>query len=431
MRYPALFLTFLLLCLALPPLEAKFTEKLTVQVFDQLFRPGEGAEVYAEYQLNSITGTTRTKPKPTNSSGTADLVIANYEEIENSTDYSYTLFVKYGNMVNSTDLIADPDQMPDSRVVTLRVPSCYLFVYVRDQNGQPLNAQVSIGDRMRKTDKAGMASFQVPLGDFTITAESASSVGTATLRNINSDQTVLIEVGIYHLQVRVSDDNGKPLNATVEVDGISKETDDGGLASFENLSTQVPQVIVKHGDAFRRFTPNLRTSSALEAVFDLHKPVIKELHVSVSKTGVGTISLFAEDPGAAATGVDSISVTYEANGVESSVPAYSIGYNSFEAKMPAQLPNTVVKYLVRVSDKEGNTVSEAGTYVVSPDETPPDNTTYPPPPPPPNIPVEAIIIGVLIAAIVIFAALYYFMKMRRSAPPKLPEMPKAPPEQPA
>ena len=437
MRIRAILLSILLLSFALPLLEAKFTEKLTVQVFDQLYRTVEGAEIYAEYQLNSISGTTRSKPKATNASGTVGIVIVNYEEIGDSTKYAYTLYVKYGNVVNSTSLIANANATSSSRVVTLMVPSYYVFVYVRDQNGKPLSAEVSIDERKRITDEVGAAIFQLPQGNFTVRAESASAVGTATISNLKSDQSVSVEIGLYNLQVRVTDDSRKPLNATVEVGDLSVETDAAGMATFENLSFQMPQVIVKHAGSFRRFTPNLRTSPKLDAVFDLHKPLIKELHASVSKTGVGTVSLFAEDPGSMATGIGSVSVTYEANGVEGSVPAYSIGYSSFEAKIASQLPKTVVKYLVRVTDNEGNTASEAGTYVVFPDEPPPVNGT--------NgvnvtngtgwnisfgkIPVEAIIIGVIVGAIVIFAAAYYFMKMRRAVPPQPPVVPPIQPQE--
>lgn len=435
MRIRMILLSILLLSFAMPLLEAKFTEKLTVQVFDQLFRPVEGAEVYAEYQLNSISGTTRSKPKATNTSGTADIVVVNYEEIAASTDYAYTLYVKYGNVINSTGLIADENATSRSRIVTMIVPSYYVFVYVRDQNGNPLSAEVGIDKRKKNTDAAGAAIFQLPPGNFTVRAESASAVGTAVIPNLVSDQSVSVEIGLYSLQVRVTDDGRKPLNATVEVGNLSVETDAAGVAAFENLSSQMPQVIVRHADSFRRFTPNLRTSPNLDAVFDIHKPLIKELHASVSKSGVGTVSLFAEDPGSMATGIESVSVTYEANGVEGSVPAYSIGYSSFEAKIPSQLPKTVVKYLVRVTDKEGNTASEAGTYVVSPDEPPPASgngsagggsggLSFG------KIPVEAIIIGVIVGAIVIFAAAYYFMKMRRASPPQPPIAPPSQPQEP-
>lgn len=433
MRIRTILLSVLLLSFALPPLEAKFTEKLTVQVFDQLYRPVEGAEAYAEYQLNSISGTTRSKPKATNASGAVDIVVVNYEEIASSTDYAYTLYVKYGSVINSNSLIADGNVTSKSRVVTMTVPSYYVFVYVRDQDGRPLGAEVSIDRRKKNTDAAGAAVFQLPQGNFTVRAESASAVGTAIIPNLASDQSVTVEISIYNLQVKVTDDSRKPLNATVEVGDLSEETNADGVAVFENLSVQMPQVIVKYAGSFRRFTPNLRTSPVLDAVFDIHKPLIKEMHASVSKTGVGTLSLFAEDPGSMATGIDSVSVTYEANGVEGSVPAYSIGYSSFEAKIPSQLPKTVVKYLVRVTDKEGNTASEAGTYVVFPDE----------PIVPVNgngsggggsgglpfgkIPVEAIMIGVIVGAIVIFAVAYYFMKMRRAVPPPPPV---APPSQP-
>ena len=39
---------------------AKFTENVVAQVFDQNWRPVEGADVYVDYQLNAVDGYIKT-----------------------------------------------------------------------------------------------------------------------------------------------------------------------------------------------------------------------------------------------------------------------------------------------------------------------------------------------------------------------------------
>jgi hypothetical protein len=432
-RFP-LQLVFLAALLSLP--HALFTELVHVQVFDQSFRPVEGAAVYANYQLNAVTGYVDSKPKFTNSSGYADVLITNYEEIAGDTDYSYTVYVKYGTFSNATGVIADGNATLYTRSVTLIVPSVWLYVYVKDQNGQGIPALVTINDQSKRADATGQAAFQLPPGNYTVAAENNGALSTARVTGLDSDRALPMEIGLYPLKVRVMNDQKQPLSATVDVDNLEQNTDANGTASFTNITSYQPQVVVKYGDTFRRFTPNLKLQSSLDAVFDVTPPVIEELHASVSSSGVGTISLFAEDPGPLASGVDTVSVSYMVGGVENTVPAYTIGYNSFEAKIPAQSPQTLVKYTVRVSDKEGNTVSEEGNYVVPLGEsgpgpsTPGNESQQQPGPVPSNLPVETIFVAILVVAIIGFALVYYFTRMRRAGPPRMGEPPVQPPAEP-
>ena len=112
---------------------------------------------------------------------------------------------------------------------------------------------------------------------------------------------------------------------------------------------------------------------------------------------------------------------------------YTIGYNSFEAKIPAQPVGTLVKYTITVSDKEGNMVVGYGNYVVSfggantsvsaNASSPGTSDSFIP-----SIPNEGIFVGIAVLAVAAFAIIYYLNRKKGSeispppiAPPQIPQ----------
>jgi hypothetical protein len=105
--------------------------------------------------------------------------------------------------------------------------------------------------------------------------------------------------------------------------------------------------------------------------------------------------------------------------VENGIPAYAVGYNAFEAKVPAQKPGIVVAFTVRAIDKDGNVGFGHGTYSIAaiPDGS---NSSVEPPPKPESsggMPLETAVIAIVVVAIAGFGALYYIRKRRSSMPP--------------
>ncbi|MEM2137579.1 MAG: hypothetical protein QW568_00645 [Candidatus Anstonellaceae archaeon] len=358
----AFLLAILIAAAFLPLAEAKYTQRLTVQVYDEQFRPVEGAQVYAEYQLSSMFGTGRTKPKLTNASGFADIVFTNYEEIETSTDYTYTLYVRYGNRNASSTMTADPND-DRVRIVDFQIPAYYLFVTVHNQKGAPLSARVTVGDQVKTTDNVGSAGFRLPPGSHVVRAEYLNGLKTDSVE-LSGDKTLDITIGVYSLKLTITDDDKNPVQASVELDGQEERADRNGKVSFENITNPTPQILIKYGEATKSLPLDLSQQDSATVTFDRQKPNIKEFRAIVSPEGVGTVSLFVEDPGSAASGIESVAISYTVDGAEKSVQAYTVGYNAFEAKIPAQAPGKPVRYSVRVSDKEGNTATQSGTYVI-------------------------------------------------------------------
>ena len=434
----------LLLSMCLPQMaHAGYTEKLTVQVFDQSLRPVQGALVYVQYQLNSVTGNTKTLPRPTNSSGYITIVFTDYEQITASTDYTYTIYVKYGDQLANYGMTAIDGE---SRIVTGSVDSYYLFVRSHDQKGKPVASDVRVSGKAIDTqDKmstpSGDAFFQLPPGNYSLRAEYNGVVKTKGLL-LSADQAADISFGSYSLDITVTDDSNHPLVASVVAGTQSVQTGADGRAHLENITDSHPSVAVKYADRYKAYTPDLSISPDLTAVFDLTKPAITDLHSTLSENGEAAITFFVEDRGSAASGVDTVSVSYDIEGVETPVQAYTIGYGTYEAKVPAQPSGTLVKYSVRITDKDGNAALGSGSYIVPGASAAPSPAPTPTPSPIPSVPATAngiptellALLGVV--ALLIIYAIYYYLKRRKeeiplAKPPSLPSSEKPPVQPPA
>ena len=442
MRILHLFVFAIACTLMFNSVSAKYTEWLRVQVFDQNFRTVEGAQVYAQHQLNAVAGLVKTKPKTTNVTGEVSINFTDYEEIINSTDYAYTLYVKYGNHTGTGGLIAGNNTKAKPRVYSFTIEAYYLAIRATDHNRHPLNGTITVTSRTisnftktADTDSQGNVFVHLPSGDYDVKIETPSftKVEFVSVSKATGDRNVDFVIGLYPMDMLVVDDNRTPLQATVEVLGKTVSTDAEGMAHFENVTETSPAVNVRYGKTLKKIKPQLDRQASVEVVFDIHKPEIKELYATVSKGGVGTITLFAEDDGKSASGIQSVSVIYDVDGVQSMLQTYTIGYNSFETKVPAQLPSSLVKYTVTVTDKDGNSASGTGVYTVPPAEASPDEVYIPTNT---SIPMEGIVVGIVAFAIAVYGVVYYFNKKKeeeeaeaespyKNAPPSIP--PVAPP----
>ncbi|MEM4554372.1 MAG: carboxypeptidase-like regulatory domain-containing protein [Candidatus Anstonellaceae archaeon] len=339
---------------------AGYTQRLLVQVFDQSLRPVSGAEVYVEHQVNSIIGYSKTKPKLTSENGTAEIVFTNWEELESQVKYTYTLYVKYGSELKTANLLVE--NPPKDRTYSMFVTAYFAVVHVRDQNGKPLAARVTIGNRTLMTDIGKDAVFQLPPGKYNVRAEVEGTVRNVDLV-LDKDQSVVIEIPRYRLEVQVLDDFSRPLEAEVEIETQRKNTTEG-IAKFENLTNEKPQLVVRYNQSFKRMMLNLKTDEKVQIVFDRTPPKIVDMHHSIQKSGETLVNVYVQEPGPKASGIASVVLYYEIRNVTSSVSAYTIGYNTFEAKIPPVPKDLAVRYTVKVTDREGNEGSASGVYII-------------------------------------------------------------------
>ena len=354
-----------------------------------------------------------------------EILFINYEELDSQTDYSYTLFVKYGDQLNTHGMIAGNSSGVTNRRASSIVDGYLLSVSVRDQVRNPLNASVTVGGQTKSLGPQGTILFTLPKGTYTIRAEYLDVAKTSEVV-LDKDSSADVIIPLYSFVVQVMDDNMRPLDASVDLGKHSAKTDAEGIARFFNLTEQKPEAVVKYGNRYKRQLVDVEKQHKLVVVFDLNKPELKELHTYISKNGIGVLSLYVEDPGSSPSGVASVSVSYEAGGIENKASAYTIGYNTYEAKIPAQRPGTLVKYNVRVEDKEGNVQLAGGSYMVpvesKANETGPQNGGFDPS----KIGVEAIVIGLIVFGIFAYGVFYYLKNVRGkggedgAAPPQAP-----------
>ena len=366
-KAPLLAAALLLICVVMGQSSAGYTQRMQVQVFDQGFRPVEGALVYVDRQINAVAGNGKTKPVATGLNGTADFAFSDYEELEGQTDYTYTLYAKYGDQVKSAKLIVTNSSQV--RVYSLQVGAYYAFVTVHDQFGKALKARVTAGNTTRETDSSGTAHFQLPPGKYNIRAEINGATKNKDVL-LSLDQAVDIEFPLYTVSVKVLDDYKRPLAAQVDLNGNARNTSSDGIAVFANVSDEQPKIMVRYNDSYRKLQPSLKKDSSFEVVFDLTAPVVQELHHSMQKNGEATVDAYIQEPGASASGISSVVISYDIGGVTTVLPTYTIGYNSFEAKIPAVPKDTLVKYTVKATDKAGNSGFASGTYTIASEKKP-------------------------------------------------------------
>ena len=332
---------------------------MVVQVFDQDLRPVEGAMVYVNHQLNSVAGYSMSKPVPTAANGTVSLSFTDWEELEGQTLYTYTLYVKYGSQVQSATLIADPSK---TRTYSMLVSAYYAFVSVHDQAGRHLSALVTIGNTTKQTDGGGKATFQLQPAKYSVRTEINGVVKNTDL-NLVKDQALDVEFPMYSVRVSVTDDFKRPLAAQVSLDGAVENTS-GGTAMFQNVSDEQPKIAVMYNSSIKKLQPDLKNGVTFTVVFDLTAPTIQEVHSSVQQDGTTLVDAYVLEPGAAASGISGVSISYSVGSVSTQVPTYTIGYGSFEARIPVVPKDTPVAYTVKATDREGNVVTETGTYTI-------------------------------------------------------------------
>ena len=398
----------LLLCFGMHGLWAGYTQNIVVQVFDQNVRPVAGALIYIDHQLNAVEGYGKTKPVPTTLDGIANISFTDWEELDGQTLYTYTLYVKYGNQTQSATLIADPGK---PRIYSVQVSSYYAFVTVHDQNGRKLPALVTIGNATKQTDSGGSATFQLPPAHYNVRTEIGGVAKSSDL-SLASDQAVDVEFPLYSVAVSVTDDFKRSLAAQVSLDGNAQNTSDGA-AMFWNVSDEQPKIAVLYNNSIKKLQPDLRNGDSFTVVFDLTAPNIQETHSSVQQDGTTLVDAYVLEPGAAASGISSVSISYSLGGATTNVPTYTIGYGSFEARIPSVPKDTPVTYTVKATDREGNTATATGTYAIPSQKKQPvvaktDTGLFGT-----GLDWTTVVAGIAAIAVVAYALVYYRGKKRR------------------
>ncbi|VVB58977.1 Uncharacterised protein [Candidatus Anstonella stagnisolia] len=398
---------------------AMFTEKAQVQALDGELRPISNVSMYPIYQLNKRVGLVNGKPKSTNNDGYVNITFFNNEFDSSVAQGNWTLVVAYGGQSVQKAI----EYVPDRKwTIQVQLPVHYAFFLIVDQQGKPMQANVSIGNFTSATDGGGYARFHLPDGTYDYSVEAMGVVKQGSLA-FSNDTTERVEVKRYTLQLFVVDENAAPLVASVLVLGNEYETDGAGKLVVEGLGESSVDADIEYLGKRRVVNLNLENGLETEVVLDKSPPIIKGAAANVVD-GAGRISFGIEDLGIKASGVDvntSIRVTYVVGGTQEDAAVFPIGYGKYEAEIPIQPANTVVPYTIRVVDRDGNEAVEQGQYTVisgktsKPTEVPGGNAN----------PFEGVDVIQVIGAVVVLGillGLFVYVKKKLDAAKPPPEM---------
>jgi hypothetical protein len=233
-----------------------------------------------------------------------------------------------------------------------------------------------------------------------------------------------VQIKNYGLRVRVVDENGKPLVATVAAGDDSKKTDADGVADFAGITDSAIEAVVIYKQMNRSMAIDLDVESEVDFVMDLTPPEVRDISVKV-EDGIGRVMIYAVDPGSRASGLSKseggIKVKYTINNVDAEMQAYPAGYNLYGAEIPSQPEGTSVQLTVSVADADGNVQTNSTAYVVraaggqQPGPTPQPNPTPLPigPASAQQFPVDPALIGAVLAVVALLAGAFYYIRKRQ------------------
>jgi hypothetical protein len=364
MRNPLLPAIFILL-LALP-LFAEYSESINIIVVDQLGRPVPGATVWAEYWIRYELKANTSK-LITGANGTVTIKYFNYDPSGSRTKNDYTVYVKFGSSSVSQSFSHSSTPVIREDPYPMHVTSYALYLKLFDQTRQPHpNTTVQFENSAATTDSSGNAFLQVGGGKINITLRKLGFESTRSFTMVNDTNEQVIWP-IYSPRVKVIDDRGAPLNATVRAGDMEIQTDVNGTAQFPKTPLASAEVAATYGRREKKLVADFSVQESLTIVIDTHKPVFRSLPTVELVDGLGRVTIEVADEGAYASGFDENShfvVRYRVKGRERDASMYTLKRGTYQADIPVQPPNTYVSFSITISDKEGNSNKALGEYIV-------------------------------------------------------------------
>lgn len=180
---------------------------LTVQVVDS-----DGVAVANAKILEPFTSTT-------DQSGRASEAISAGE---------YTVKVSYQGFTYTQKVTLDSD-----KTVKITIPKYTLTIKVVDSRNNPVKDATVITPTSGKTDQNGIFVAKLRKGKYTVKVQ-ADTLSASSEVNLDYSKTVTIHLPLYYdLKLKVVDQRGNPLPATLNVNGERKTADKTGIAYFK------------------------------------------------------------------------------------------------------------------------------------------------------------------------------------------------------
>ncbi|MFH1306269.1 MAG: hypothetical protein ABIH83_01270 [Candidatus Micrarchaeota archaeon] len=339
-------------------------EEVEVRVLDAHNRPVEGAEVYIIWEISESRGEGQTKTKIANDRGRAEFSLTNIEFNEEDTDYTYDVYAKYGKAENKTEFEYNVSSMP--KTVNLEVYKATFWA--RDKDLKPLKIGLNVDDRYElETNENGIVYILLDKGKHYV-KPMFLDVRDVIEFELEEDAQINLTVKLYSLSVRVIDDMSTPLSAQVYAGSQTKKSIDDGWAYFSNITKSDLMVQASYGRYKKTSSVNLSISNETIIIFDSHPPTISDVFPQWNQQNLQVRAVISDD-GQYASGLRdgnaSIDLFYIGEDkVQRQVPMYGVGYNLFEGLVPTQPGMGTIRYIVQATDADGNTASEADTFVI-------------------------------------------------------------------
>lgn len=181
---------------------------------------------------------------------------------------SYTVKIDYQGFIQTQSLALD-----SAKTVSFTIPYFALTIKVIDAKGQPVKDAVITNPVTGRTDATGTFSTELRTGTYTVTAAVGDQTRSQSIF-LASSKTVTFDFGevAYTSSIRVRDQVGNPLAATLKIGAITAACDNNGFAtiSIPQGSTTI-QAEMKVGN--KTYTSTFETISVTA-------PISKEITIN-------------------------------------------------------------------------------------------------------------------------------------------------------
>ncbi len=390
---------------------ANYTDSFYVRILDGNLQPVEGAAVNVTFDRGATFGSQyfTTPLNYTGPDGILHYTIYNQGTSTRQIDCTITI------SANSSGEVQVVKVQANQHGSTVDVPFADIFplrFYVRDQFKGPIEgAGVSVFNKTLTTDSNGMVKYFLQTGSYGYFANYKEAQASGTL-NVSNDTEYEVIFPYYKVRVEADDDNGQPLNASLNLFNETFPMPNGVFQSDKIFGESIPYTVDYKGvDQAGTIEP--ATNPQVTVYFDLHSPVFGQITPTFTN-GRTRLMISASDPGEFASGlnVSSIKTSYklepsDATSPWSSAVTFTAGRNQFESDFPQLPPNSIVDFKIEIEDMSGNKAEIDGKFTTFSESNPQNNTqnqtnTQPQPPQQQGIPLSYIVVGGIVVVLVIF-----------------------------
>ena len=404
--------------------EGGYVEQVTIRVLDEKGRVVQGALVNITWEITKARGKATTKTLETNEKGRVSFTLTNLEFDPQDIDKTYDVKVKYGTSFVQRTYSAINGKVEQ----TVVLPVYEVKFLVRDKELNPIpDVKISVGSRSATTSKGGVAYIVLEPGDHSATPHYADLNQQVPFTIANKDVQVNITLELFTLTVKTIDEFETPLVTQVSIADQSKQTDEKGIAVFENLTTKDAIIYATYKDYRKTEQTDLSRIKFATLVFDYTPPQISAINAKRHVDGNLLVQATVKDLGEYASGLsgDNASVViiyFDSQDQQRMLPMYLVGYELYEGIIPMSQEQASVRYSIYAVDVASNSVSSSEIFVTQndkkegfdnsdPDVVPEVEIEYNEP-----IRLDWAFVPIMVAVLVVIAVVGYWYYNNRKPP---------------